>query len=95
MKVDRPACVFKIVDSVVNVDAMVLVSQISLKLVSALLVVPQLVVDLLQGLGHPCLALLDLVHLPHQGVLHPIPNQINLFPSLSEATDDTHSIFSS
>ena len=61
-------------DCVVNVNAMVLVGEVSLQLVSTFLVMPQLVVDLLQGLGHPCLALLDLVHLPHQGVLHPVPD---------------------
>ena len=47
MKVDRTACVTKIMDSVVNVDAMIFVCKIPLKLVPALLVVTKLVIHLL------------------------------------------------
>ena len=82
VEVDGLAGVVELVDGVVDVDPVVLVGQISLQLVPTVLVDPQLVVDGLQGLPHPGLALLDLVHLPGQGVLHAVTHQVDLLPAL-------------
>ena len=56
MKVDGPAGVLEIVAGVVNVDAVVLVGQVSLNLVSGVPVDTKLMVDLLQGPLHLVLA---------------------------------------
>ena len=48
----------------------------------------QLVVDLLQGPLHPALAVLDVVHLPHQGVLHPVVHNVDTLPPLPEQCNE-------
>ena len=65
MEVDGSAGVLEVVASVVNVDTVILVGQVSLYLVSSVPVHSKLVVHLLQGPLHLFLAGLDVVHLPH------------------------------
>ncbi len=44
----------------------------------------QLLVDLFQSPLHPVLATLDVVHLSHQRVLHPVVHHVNTLTSLPE-----------
>ena len=83
-----PASVLQVVARVVDVDAVVLVGQVSLYLVPRVPVDPQLVVDLLQRPLHLVLAALDVVHLPHQTVLHTVIDQIYSLPPLPSQNSD-------
>ena len=98
VEVDAAAVVLHVVDRVVDVDPVVLVGQVSLQLVPAVLVHPELVVDLdskdddhqhddtglhlLECPLHPGLALSDLVHLPPQAALHAVTHEIDLLAPL-------------
>ena len=71
---------FHLVDGVVDVDAVVLVGEVPLQLVAAVLVHPQLVVHLLQGLLHPRLTLpsLSLHHHHHHHAHLALPDLVHL-----------------
>ena len=65
MDIDSSAAVFQLLDSVVNVDTVIFVGQVSLQLVPAVPVYSKLLVDRLQGSRHLHLASCDAVNLPH------------------------------
>ena len=81
--IDAPAHVLHVVTGVVNVDAVILVGEVSLQLVPGISVDPQLVIDLLQGPLHLVLAGLYVVNFSHQRVLNAIIHHVDTLPTLS------------
>ena len=63
---------------------MILICQISLNLVSGIPINSKLMIDLLQSPLHFVLTRLDVIHLPHQTVLHTIIDKIYSLSPLSK-----------
>ena len=83
MKIYSSASVVELMNSVINVDAMILVSKIPFQLMPTIFIDSKLMVDMLKTLFHASLTFSDFVDFTREGVLHSIADEVNLLAAFS------------